>query len=44
MSPVCAHCQKNAVDQKDDYCYGCHRLVCVRCCFQGDHFLDGAHR
>ena len=34
---------RRRVDAADDYCYGCRRLVCVRCAFRGGHFGGGRH-
>lgn len=38
----CKSCGKEA-DKKDDYCFGCGNVVCLKCAMQGGHHGVGEH-
>jgi hypothetical protein len=34
---------RRRVHVKDDFCVGCRRIVCVKCCLAGGHYMGGRH-
>lgn len=41
---TCDSCRRKSVTKRNSYCYGCHRLVCVRCALTKGHLEGGGHR
>lgn len=40
---TCDACRRRRVTT-DDYCFGCHRAICVRCALTRGHYAGGEHR